>query len=148
MSCLNQSWKPFRIIRKKLSGNTALNRIEAIADIKSQLDALIYPGFILNTPAERLTEIPRYLQAILRRLEKLDQSPDRDRRWRVEIEPFNKRLIELPEKKRKLAEVQQLRWLLEELRVSLFAQELGTKDKVSPARLEKLWKKLSTPGPA
>ncbi len=127
-------------IRKQLKGNLPLNRIEAAADIKTQLEALVFPGFLLVTPFERLADIPRYLHAIEKRLQKLDIEPDKDRHRRVEIEPLQKIFSDLTEGQSTSAAAIEFRWLLEELRVSLFAQELGVKGKVSPKRLDKLAK--------
>lgn len=128
-------------IRKQLKGNLPLNRIEAAADIKTQLEALVFPGFLLATPFERLTDIPRYLHAIEKRLQKLDHEPDKDRLRRVEIEPLQQQLNRLSTDQQ-TSQIVEFRWLLEELRVSLFAQELGVKGKVSPKRLDKLAKSI------
>ena len=130
--------EPVARIRRQLKGNLPLNRIEAAADIRAQLDALIYPGFLLATPFERTADIPRYLAAIEKRLQKLDQSPDKDRMRRIDLEPLQRRYNEWPEEKKQTPDGIEYRWLLEELRVSLFAQELGVKGKVSPKRLERL----------
>ena len=130
-------------IRKRLKGNLPLSWIEAAADIRQQLDALIYPGFLLATPAARLRHLPRYLRAIQRRLDKLSAAPDRDRLRRVEIQPLVARFQALPAARQAEPGYAEYRWLLEELRVSLFAQELGTAEKVSPKRLERLWRTLA-----
>jgi len=131
----------FRKIQKQLKGNLPLNRIEAAADIKTQLERLIFPGFLLATPLNPLKEFPRYLKAIQLRLDKLDQSPDKDRMRRVQIEPLAKHILDLDAQTIALSkDLQSYRWLLEELRVSVFAQELGAKGKVSIKRLDKLWK--------
>jgi len=131
-------------INKALKGNIPLSAIEASAEIRSQLDNLVYPGFLLDTPKQYLAEIPRYLQAIKIRLEKLRQQPDKDRLNRVEIAPIIEHLEQLDKQQiQQNPAVMEYRWLTEELRVSLFAQQLGTKQKVSPKRLDKLWKSLS-----
>ncbi len=127
-------------VQKRLSGSLPLSWVEAAQDIRRQLDALIYPGFLLATPPTWLTELPRYLKAIAKRLDRLSQSPDRDRLLRVQLEPLSKRLESIDALA--LAQTPALlryRWLLEELRVSLFAQELGTLEKVSVQRLERFW---------
>jgi len=131
----------FREVQKQLKGNLPLNRIEAAQDIKGQIDMLIFPGFLLATPLIKLKEIPRYLKAIQLRFDKLDKSPDKDRMRRVEIEPLAERILELaPQTIAASEDLQNYRWLLEELRVSIFAQELGAKGKTSIKRLDKLWK--------
>ncbi len=133
----------FREIQKQLKGNLPLNRIEAAADIKTQLDRLIFPGFLLATPLQQLKEFPRYLKAIQLRLDKLDQSPDKDRMRRVQVEPLAQPINDLdPQVVAASEDLQSYRWLLEELRVSVFAQELGAKGKVSVKRLDKLWKNI------
>ncbi len=137
---LEPIFEPMLKIRKQLKGSLPLNRIEAAADIKIQLEALVFPGFMLATPFERLTDIPRYLLAIEKRLQKLDQEPDKDRHRRVEIEPLQKIYSTLNPDKVSSAPAIEFRWLLEELRVSLFAQELGVKGKVSAKRLDTLAK--------
>lgn len=127
-------------IRKKLKGSLPLSWIEASADIKTQMESLVYPGFLLETPATVLPELERYLGGIEKRLEKLSNAPDRDRMNRVQVEPLQEKLEALPLKKRQSQGAQDFRWLLEELRISLFAQELGTKKKVSAKRLDTFWK--------
>jgi ATP-dependent helicase HrpA len=135
----------FREIQKQLKGSLPLNRIEAAADIKTQLDRLIFPGFLLATPLNRLKEIPRYLKAIQLRLDKLDQSPDKDRMRRVQVEPLAQRILDLDLQAIAASkDLQEYRWLMEELRVSVFAQELGAKGKVSIKRLEKVWKNFKS----
>ncbi len=131
----------FREILKQLKGNLPLKRIEAAADIKTQLERLIFPGFLLATPLTQLKELPRYLNAIQLRLDKLDQAPDKDRMRRVQVEPLSQRLLDIaPHIITNSENLQTYRWLLEELRVSVFAQELGAKGKVSVKRLDRLWK--------
>ena len=131
----------YNAIRQRLKGDLPLSWIEAVKDINDQLAHLIYPGFVTATPAAWLAEIPRYLDAIERRLARLDQHPDKDRRQRVEIEPFWQRYKEQRPRNgaAESTELIRYRWLVEELRVSLFAQELGTSLPVSAKRLEKQW---------
>ncbi len=128
-------------VHKKLKGNLPLSWIEAASDIKTQLDQLVYKGFLLATPADKLTEMPRYLEAMVKRLDKLTQAPDRDRMHRVSVEPLQQRFLDLSDERKEHPQAQLFRWALEELRVSLFAQELGTQEKVSVKRLEAIWKK-------
>ena len=140
---LGEILPPFREIQKQLKGNLPLNRIEAAADIKTQLERLIFPGFLLATPLDQLKEFPRYLKAIHLRLDKLDQSPDKDRMRRVQVEPLAQRILDLDLQPIALPEnLITYRWLLEELRVSVFAQELGAKGKISFKRLDKIWKSI------
>ncbi len=130
-------------VRARLNRELPLSCIEAARDIEAQVAALVYPGFLRATPPEWLEQIPRYFAAIMRRLDKLDRAPDRDRARRSEIEPLFARLEDPASLRgRDPARVLQYKWLLEELRVSLFAQELGTREKVSVKRLDTLWREL------
>ncbi len=128
-------------LNKQLKG--ALNPLwlQAIADIKSQLRCLIYKGFINRTPIEWLREYPRYFRAINRRLEKLREAPARDRQCVLEIQPLWEAYEARSAKHEKQAIVDdqlvKYRWMIEELRVSLFAQELGTKFPISAKRVKK-----------
>jgi ATP-dependent helicase HrpA len=115
-------------------------------DIKQQLSMLIYPGFLSQTPWEKLQHIPRYLKAIRLRFEKYGGGIERDERHRTSIERLQKLYEERKEKHRmeeiEHASLMEFRWLIEELRVSLFAQELKTPMPVSIKRLEKIWESI------
>ncbi|MBB5207053.1 ATP-dependent RNA helicase HrpA [Chiayiivirga flava] len=107
-------------------------------DLRTQLDGLVYPGFLRETPATALAHLPRYLDAMLRRVERLLRDPAKDQAKMLEVRPF----VQALERARgtpawSLPDWQALRWELEELRVSLFAQELGTAHPVSGKRLAK-----------
>ena len=116
------------------------------ADIKQQLSLLIYKGFFSKTPWEQLTHLPRYLQAMQRRLEKYPRDPARDARHTQSIAEWWQRYEDAAEKQQKAGTVdgrlRDLRWQLEELRVSLFAQELKTPYPISYKRIEKFWNSL------
>lgn len=133
-------------IRLLLRRSDSLRQIESLNDIREQLSHLIYPGFISATSPERLEQLPRYLQAIIRRLEKLSADPGRDRSLLAAVRPHWERWLARAEQHtHKHIEDETLdafRWLLEEYRVSLFAQELGTAQPVSEQRLWRLWKKV------
>jgi ATP-dependent helicase HrpA len=111
------------------------------ADIRSQLAWLAPAGFLLTTPWERLREFPRYLQAIEQRLEKHGQNPQRDAQLAAQIAPLEARYRERVKAERGLLAPgdDEFRWLLEELRVSLFAQQLKTRVPVSARRLADGW---------
>jgi ATP-dependent helicase HrpA len=113
----------------------------AAADIRAQLAWLMPAGFLLTTPWERLAEFPRYLQAIEQRLEKVNLNPRRDAQLAAEIAPLEARYRNQVKSERGLRPPgdDEYRWLLEELRVSLFAQALGTRTRVSARRLEEAW---------
>ncbi len=115
-------------------------------DEQAHLARLVYPGFIRATPWERWQHLPRYLRAILRRFDKLPTAGDRDSRHTAIIQGLEQRYQERLAKHRKAGivdpQLAEFRWHLEELRVSLFAQELKTPYPVSAKRLEKLWESV------
>ncbi len=116
---------------------TDLNR-HAIEDIRQQLDRLFAPRFLVETPKQWLLEYPRYLDAIEYRLDKMRGALGRDKDSTAEIQSFESRVFD--NKDSIIAsDMQQFRWMLEEYRVSLFAQPLGTKVPVSAKRLEREW---------
>ena len=111
----------------------------AVADMRAQLSALIYPGFITSTGYRRLPQLTRYLRGIERRLDKWPENPARDAAnmagaQRVE-QAYRQALADLPPARRGDPDVTEVRWMLEELRVSLFAQTLGTAAPVSENRI-------------
>jgi len=114
------------------------------ADIVEQLARLFPRGFITATAPAQLAHYPRYLKAIALRLEKLKGEPARDAQRLAEITPLQTAFLrELAARKgRADARLDEFRWLLEELRVSLFAQELRTPVPVSVKRLQKVWDAL------
>ncbi len=120
--------------------------VHALKDEQAHLARLVYPGFIGATPWERWQHLPRYLRAILRRLDKLPSAGDRDARHTAIIQGLEARYQERLAKHRKAGiidpQLAEFRWHLEELRVSLFAQELKTPYPVSAKRLEKLWESV------
>ena len=116
------------------------------SELKEQLDHLLYPGFLGATDWKRLQQLPRYLKGMALRLEKLAANPDRDQRISAEIAPFWQQYLQRFEKHQKTGvhddNLEEFRWQIEELRVSLFAQELKTPAPVSPKRLQKLWESV------
>lgn len=133
-------------IARRLQGEVPLSWQEAVTDIREQLETLVYPGFIRHTPEPWLSYLPRYLQAIEVRLEKLRQAPDKDRRRRAAVESlwqeYRRRQHINDERDRYEPELERFRWSIEELRVSQFAQELKTAEPVSVKRLEQRWREL------
>jgi ATP-dependent helicase HrpA len=113
------------------------------ADIRAQLSRMIYKGFLSRTPWEQLSQLPRYLKAMQLRLDKYGNSPERDAKHTDSIAALTKRYEERLEKERIAGvnnpKLEEFRWALEELRVSLFAQELKTPYPVSYKRLERMW---------
>ncbi len=117
---------------------------EVADDIAAQLHSLVPKRFLVETPWAQLQHLPRYLKAIVLRLDKWRADPARDAQRLAELRPLEqrwlKRVAEL--KGRRDARLDEFRWLLEELRVSLFAQELRTPQPVSVKRLERAWAQL------
>jgi ATP-dependent helicase HrpA len=111
------------------------------ADIRAQLSWLVPAGFLLTTPLERLREFPRFLKAVEQRLEKAANDPRRDAQLAAEIAPIEARYRERVRVERgaKPPGEDEFRWLLEEFRVSLFAQALKTRVPVSARRLTDAW---------
>ena len=105
-------------------------------DMQAQLAGLVPPGFLRNVPASALAEFPRYLRALALRAERALRDPIRDQARMLELKPFADALAEAAaEGLADDPDWQALRWDLEELRVSLFAQELGARGAVSPKKL-------------
>ncbi len=124
-----------------LSGRPHPALAAAFDDMRSQLSALIYPGFVAATGARRLADLVRYLQAITRRLDKAPESPGRDAERMAAVHrvagDYASVLAELAPSRRQTAGAQAVRWMIEEFRVSLFAQTLGTRGPVSEQRIER-----------
>ncbi|WP_437880726.1 ATP-dependent RNA helicase HrpA [Pseudomonas sp. LRF_L74] len=130
-------------LHKRFKGKIDLAQAVALNDIKAQLGNLVYPGFVRETPVEWLKEIPRYLKAIEQRFDKIAAQLQRDRVWSGELagywQQYQARLGKHLQEGKRDANLQLYRWMLEEYRVSLFAQQLGTRMAVSDKRLSKQW---------
>jgi ATP-dependent helicase HrpA len=122
------------------------NHPDATSDATQQLQRLVPKRFLAATPWTQLGQLPRYLKAIMLRLDKLRADPARDAARLAELKPQEQRYWRLvAERKGAVDErMREFRWLLEELRVSFFAQELRTPQPVSVKRLEKLWGQLNS----
>ncbi len=118
----------------------------ATADATQQLQRLLPGRFLALTPWTQLQHLPRYLKAVTLRLDKLRADPARDAARLAELKPQEQRYWRLVADRKGAADprLQEFRWLLEELRVSLFAQELRTPQPVSAKRLDKLWAQLNS----
>gem|GEM_PF-322985 len=128
-----------RLVARRIEGRIALSWIEAAADIKAQIASLIFEGFVTATGHTRLQRVPVYFEAMNKRLDAIDREPDKDRRRRSEFLPIWEAFQALPQPAGDGDYSNQhegLRWAFEELRVQLFAQDLGTREKVSVSRLE------------
>ncbi|HEJ9660171.1 TPA: ATP-dependent RNA helicase HrpA [Proteus mirabilis] len=126
-------------INKRLKGRVDISVAFALSDIKAQLNQLVFPGFVTSHGWKRLADIPRYLSAIEKRMEKLAIDPNRDRAQMSRVEnvilQWQQWLAKLTEKQKQQEEVQNIRWMIEELRVSLFAQQIGTPYPISDKRI-------------
>ncbi len=113
---------------------------QANQDIRAQLEWLLHKRFIADTPYERLQYVPRYLKAVSLRIEKLRSNPARDAQCMAQMQPLTQALQKLRQAQQGKpdARVDEFAWLMQELRVSLFAQELKTPVIVSVKRLEKM----------
>jgi ATP-dependent helicase HrpA len=111
----------------------------SIEDMRAQLVALIKPGFVTASGVARLADLPRYLRGIGVRLSRLSANPARDRSWLDEVlevkAEYDSVLAALPPHRREADEVVAIRWMIEELRISLFAQELRTPFPISAKRI-------------
>jgi len=133
----------YQLLTVKQSQMTATsNRLKR--DLDQQVGQLVYKGCFSQTPWEHLQHVPRYLKALRLRIEKHPANPDRDgknagsvgvlwEKWQNKINALNQAHLDVS------LDLQEYRWLIEELRVSLFAQELKTPFPVSIKRLEKKW---------
>ncbi|MEO5829765.1 MAG: ATP-dependent RNA helicase HrpA [Rhodanobacter sp.] len=106
-------------------------------DLREQADALLTPGFLRELPPSRLVHYPRYLRAMRLRGERLRQDPARDQQRLLQVMPYWRAYLQQRAAGTTAAELAELRWLIEEWRVSLFAQELKTAEPVSAKRLAK-----------
>ena len=126
-------------LNQRLKGKMDFTMAFALSDIKSQLSGLVYQGFVQKSGYDRLPDLLRYLQAVDKRIDKLAQDVNRDRAAMLRVEQvqqaYQQLLAKLPKSKPISDEVAEIRYMIEELRVSLFAQQLGTKYQVSDKRV-------------
>lgn len=126
-------------INKRLKGRVDMTMALALSDIKAQMGGLVYRGFVTGNGWKRLGDTLRYLHAIERRMEKLAVDPHSDRARMMKVETvkqaWNTWFNKLPLERRDDEEVQDIRWMIEELRVSFFAQQLGTPYPISEKRI-------------
>ncbi len=131
----------WQAVTKKLPAFKA--QAAVVADIEAQLKRLVGKNFVVATPFERLQHYPRYLKAVGVRLDKLKAAPARDAQAMADYAKlwtnYERRALQLAKMGAVDPQVEQFRWLMEELRVGLFAQELRTPVPVSVKRLEKQW---------
>ena len=130
-------WRP---VDKALHGRVEMSMLPAMTDLRGQLGRLVGPGFIADAGADALRHYPRYLRAMTARVDRLGElARDRELMDRVEVlqQAWQHRVGALPEGRPPGADLRRVRWMLEEFRVSLWAQQLGTAQPVSDARIRK-----------
>ena len=136
----------YHAVRAWLGGPITGAALPSAQDARAHLDRLVYRGFLLHVPWDRLLSYPRYLGAIARRLERLGHAALRDRDRLAEVAGIEGEWLAREAQAREAARIDprldEIRWLLEELRVSLFAQELKTAVQVSVKRIERRWREL------
>ena len=139
--------KGYHEVRMALLGETTETQYpDAVDDMNAQLGFLLYPGFLTEVNATQLQHYPRYLEGMLMRIERLQQDPGRDARRQDLLQGFSddyfartEALDDYP------AALDAFHWLLEEYRVSVFAQPLKTALPISPKRLKSAWRKVPEP---
>jgi len=134
-------WKLVDPLREALALRTALlTHPQPYGGMEAELAALIGPGFLVRTPWAQLPHLPRYLKAMKVRADRWRQDPGKDHRRALQVAPWAKTVLELskgfPRNAEHARRLDELRWLVEEFRVSVFAQELGTALPVSEKKLE------------
>ena len=126
-------------INKRLKGHIDIQLAFALSDIKQQMSHLIYKNFVTESGWQKLPDIQRYLYAIEKRMDKLAVDPNKDRAQMLKVDrvqrQYQQLLNKLPENKKNDLDVKNIRWMIEELRVSYFAQQLGTAYPISEVRI-------------
>jgi ATP-dependent helicase HrpA len=136
----------YQQVRKRLAGITQINWLASLNDMREQLDGLVYQGFLQQVPYGQLTHYPRYLKALALRIDKLAHAAARDQQQLHELQPvveeWRSRAAQVKNKGQVDPRLEEIRWMLEEWRVSLFAQELKTAYPVSAKRIRARWREL------
>ncbi len=136
----------YQALRQGLAGITQVNWMPSVLDLRAQLDGLIFRGFLQEVPYMRLKDYPRYLKAARERLDKLFHAAGRDQERLRELTPllekWRERAAAVQAVGRRDPRLDEIRWMLEELRISFFAQRVGTAYPVSLKRIEARWKEL------
>jgi len=132
---------------KKIMRNPSLSQLDTVADIQQQIKVLFPKDFITNIDQQWLQQYPRYLSGIKKRFDKSHENAARDRRFRIEFsklwDEYIKRYQSLVNQHIDSEQLNHYRWMLEEYRVSLFAQELKTIFPISEKRLKSYWREIS-----
>jgi len=142
---LHQAMTGYHSVMKQLKGKIDLAMANSMADLKFQMQNLVYPGFLVETPSEWLACFGRYFEAAGIRFEKMRREMGREREFLHMFEPLWARYATKREQQNRQGvrdpELVVYRWMLEEFRVSFFAQQLGTAMPVSVKRLDRQWEK-------
>lgn len=126
-------------VTKKLKGKMSFDMVQPCNEIKRHLGTLVYPGFVTAFGISRLKDWRRYIQGVVKRMEKLPVDPPKDRQHQLSIDKIEAKyqaVLKVQPKGVVDPDVAEVRWLIEELRVSLFAQQLGTRVPISVKRIE------------
>ena len=128
-------------LKKAIKKATSLTTMHAVSDVKAQMENLVYPGFVARTGYDQLVHIPRYLKAAQVRLTKLGPNLHRDNQLMLTVQDledsYDNAVKSLPTGTIVPDALRRVNWMIEELRVSFFAQELGTAYTVSEKRIAK-----------
>jgi ATP-dependent helicase HrpA len=128
-------------VDRRLSGRAELALLAALTDLKAQWARLVHKGFVAETGFEQLAQVPRYLTAMLHRIDRLTADPRRDAVAMATVSTvqaaYQNRIDALPPDRRPPTALREIGWMIEELRVSIFAQHLGTARPVSVQRIER-----------
>ncbi|WP_336366623.1 ATP-dependent RNA helicase HrpA [Marinobacter sp. C2H3] len=140
---LHDAMGGYQKVARQLKGKIPLALANSLADLKFQLSQLVYPGFLVATPSDWLARFGVYFEACLVRLEKMPREMGREREFLHTIEPLWRRYVSKRDEQQRQGisdpELVRYRWMLEEFRVSFFAQQLGTAVPVSVQRLDRQW---------
>lgn len=131
-----------RLARKAIDSAKSIQVLSQVADAAKQVDALVYDGFVSQTGLTQLERLPVYLEGVQIRMQGLRENPGRDRSWQNDVDRalamFSEAGGTLPLNPGALPQIVHTRWLIEELRISLFAQQLRTSESVSLQRIRKV----------
>ena len=145
-SLLLNSLRPLAEARRLLASFAPGKWVESTSDVNQQLTRLFCPGFVRDTPADWLSQYPRYMKALLHRVQRLSGQVPKDQQHTALLQQLAEPLTAAMERREGLLQLCpaacQYRWMLEELRVSLFAQQLGTRQAVSQKRLQQQWQEV------
>ncbi|HRN28928.1 MAG TPA: DUF3418 domain-containing protein, partial [Terrimesophilobacter sp.] len=141
VSLVSRTLAAAREAENAIKAASSISLMAPLADARQQLESLVYPGFVSLTGLARLRRLPLYLDGIAHRVAKLAENPGRDRQWLTEVETATAKYRaaggQMPLQADAPAHLARVRWLLEEFRLSLFAQHLGAAEPVSVQRITK-----------